>query len=349
MPRCKAAAISRQPADCLAPRLQLWVSLTEPGTAAPAMIRQDNFSHSQPATTDTNHSSSLVWLIMFAFLVTLSIISNTTHLISCLVRRQFSLPRLLIETFFLLNLLDYALLAVEFSLGEESQYPYSEGSCTAYQALQQASPLLTGCALVLYSRLTLSQHQLYSHRTAVLTSLAVAALLSLLLLPSLIFSEVAVNTSNARYCVIELSGLANMISPDINTKHIVTAVYFLLYKSVLIYWLPLVLTAPDFIRVMQRINFSDDKYLSQSLNLTIVISFFVFNLPLAVLELSRQLCEESECHTWTLQVLASLFRLLSFFFHIFRPLACLILRSDNVETPKISGYQQVQAGGEQPA
>jgi len=169
--------------------------------------------------TSPGHTSSMVWLILFSLLVILSVISNTAYLISSLLRRQFSLPRLVLATFFLLNLLDYALLAFEFSLGGEDhqhhQFPYSESWCGAYQALQQTSPLLTAAAVVLFSRLTISDSQpVRSNTTRIIISLALAALLTLLILPSIFFSEIAVYPSTASYCVIDLSGLANKVGLD---------------------------------------------------------------------------------------------------------------------------------------
>lgn len=174
------------------------------------------------------------------------------------------------------------------------------------------------------------------------------ALLILLLLPSLLFAEIAVYSSTTRYCVIDLSGLANRVGLDINSQHILTALYFILYKSVLPYWVPLSLTILPVVKMMKKINFSDDKYFSQSLSLTIVTSFFVFNLPLAILEVTRHAHSLSQHHqAWTIQVLQSLFLLLSFFYHIFRPVACLVLNSS--EIVKIGGYQHVQTGGDQSA
>merc|ERR1711953_881311 len=305
---------------------------------------------------DNNLNSSMVWIILFSLLILLSIITNTAHLVSSLARRQFTLPQLVLASFFLLNLLDYGLLVFEFSLTEENHFPYSEHACAVYQLLHHCSALLTATALLTFSRLTMRgpEQLLQPNKTHNLRSislaLAVAALLLLLLLLSVLFSEIAVYPSTARYCVIDLSGLASRIGLDINSQHVLTAVYFMLFKSVLPYWVPLALTVLPVVKMMKKINFSDDKYFSQSLNLTIVTSFFVINLPLALLELTRHALISSHSghhQAWTIQVLQSLFLLLSFFYHIFRPVACLVLNSS--EIVKIGGYQQVQPGGEQSA
>merc|ERR1711953_69207 len=305
---------------------------------------------------DNNLNSSMVWIILFSLLILLSIITNTAHLVSSLARRQFTLPQLVLASFFLLNLLDYGLLVFEFSLTEENHFPYSEHACAVYQLLHHCSALLTATALLTFSRLTMRgpEQLLQPNKThnlrRISLALTVAVLLLLLLLPSVLFSEIAVYPSTARYCVIDLSGLASRIGLDINSQHVLTAVYFMLYKSVLPYWVPLALTVLPVVKMMKKINFSDDKYFSQSLNLTIVTSFFVFNLPLALLELTRHALISSHSghhQAWTMQVLQSLFLLLSFFYHIFRPVACLVLNSS--EIVKIGGYQQVQPGGEQSA
>merc|ERR1711953_1520476 len=305
---------------------------------------------------DNNLNSSMVWIILFSLLILLSIITNTAHLVSTLARRQFTLPQLVLASFFLLNLLDYGLLVFEFSLTEENHFPYSEHACAVYQLLHHCSALLTATALLTFSRLTMRgpEQLLQPNKThnlrRISLALSVAVLLLLLLLPSVLFSEIAVYPSTARYCVIDLSGLASRIGLDINSQHVLTAVYFMLYKSVLPYWVPLALTVLPVVKMMKKINFSDDKYFSQSLNLTIVTSFFVFNLPLALLELTRHALVSSHSghhQAWTIQVLQSLFLLLSFFYHIFRPVACLVLNSS--EIVKIGGYQQVQPGGEQSA
>merc|ERR1711953_1221648 len=268
---------------------------------------------------DNNLNSSMVWIILFSLLILLSIITNTAHLVSSLARRQFTLPQLVLASFFLLNLLDYGLLVFEFSLTEENHFPYSEHACAVYQLLHHCSALLTATALLTFSRLTMRgpEQLLQPNKThnlrRISLALAVAVLLLLLLLPSVLFSEIAVYPSTARYCVIDLSGLASRIGLDINSQHVLTAVYFMLYKSFLSYWLPVALTVLPVVKMMKKINFSDDKYFSQSLNLTIVTSFFVFNLPLALLELTRHALISSHSghhQAWTIQVLQSLFLLL---------------------------------------
>ena len=240
------------------------------------MIRQDNTSHT------SSHTSSMVWLVLFSILIILSVITNTAHTVSILARRQFSLPHLVLATFFLVNLVDYTLLISEFSVSEEHQYPYSQAACTAQQTVQHVTPLLTGTAVIIYSQVTLSpRHTDTARPVRLVISLVLAALLLILLLPSIFFSEIAVYPSTATYCVIDLSGLANKMGLDVNTQHIVTALYFILYKSVLAYWIPLLLIAFPLVKLMKMVNTDADKNLKISLSVAVGVSFLIFNLPLA--------------------------------------------------------------------
>ena len=100
-------------------------------------------------------------------------------------------------------------------------------------------------------------------------------------MPSVFFSEIAVYPSTATYCVIDLSGLANKMGLDVNTQHIVTALYFILYKSVLGYWIPLLLIAFPLVKLMKMVNTDADKNLKISLSVAVGVSFLIFNLPLA--------------------------------------------------------------------
>ena len=268
------------------------------------VISEDNTTGPGPGLNMENSSltSSMVWVILFSLLILLSIIANTAHLLSSLARRQFTLPQLVLATLFLLNLLDYGLLVMEFSLTkEEPHYPYSQHACAVYQLLSSSSPLLTATALLTFSRLTITcqdHHQQLNQQESqqlnktdnvrkILLALVVAALLILLLLPSVLFSEIAVYPSSARYCVIDLSGLAGRLGLDINSQHVITAVYFMLYKSVLSYWLPVLLIVLPLVKMVRLVNTDADKNLKISLSVAVGVSFIIFNFPLAVVTAVR--------------------------------------------------------------
>ena len=315
---------------------------TQPRTAASRL----NFNLTQLKFESANSSdsdSNMVWIILFSLVIFISILSNSLYIFSNLKRR--CLTHTLLSVFFLINLLDYVLLVLEFSFDQSGQFSYSDSLCSLYQLLVEASPLLTAATLVflVYQAWGLGWLASISSWTTVIGSTLTLITFMLMLMPSVFFSEIAVYPSTATYCVIDLSGLANKMGLDVNTQHIVTALYFILYKSVLAYWLPLLLTAIPLVKTLKNINFSDEKYSSQSLSLTVVISFFVFHLPLATLHLTRYSLGQEQGQAWTVQVLHSLFLLLSFFFHIFRPVACLVLSSDGRQTVKTGGYHQVDS------
>ena len=109
-------------------------------------------------------SSSLVWVILFSMLILASVTLNTVFILSVILSRQCSPTHLLIIAFFLINLLDYALLLFEFSLGPTLRFVYSEGSCSFYQLVIQAAPLLTAATFILLILSALSQPALTSAR-----------------------------------------------------------------------------------------------------------------------------------------------------------------------------------------
>ena len=302
----------------------------------------------ESANSSDSSESNMVWIILFSLLIFISVLSNSLYILYNIRRR--CVTHTILSVFFLLNLLDYVLLIIEFSSEHPGQFSHSEAWCSLYQLLLQTAPLLTSITIVFLLYQAWGLRCLSSTPALLTLVISTTTLVLWLLVPSVLFSEIAVYPSSARYCVIDLSGLAGRLGLDINSQHVITAVYFMIYKSVLPYWIPLALTVLPVVKMMKKINFSDDKYFSQSLNLTIVTSFFVFNLPLALLELTRHALISSHSghhQAWTIQVLQSLFLLLSFFYHIFRPVACLVLNSS--EIVKIGGYQQVQPGGEQSA
>ena len=77
-----------------------------------------------------------VWIVMFGFVMSLSLAANLVLTLGVASnRRTRSEPvYLLLLTMFLVNVADYSLLSFEFSLGVEHVFPYSEPACAAYQA-----------------------------------------------------------------------------------------------------------------------------------------------------------------------------------------------------------------------
>jgi len=303
---------------------------TQPRTAASRL----NFNLTQLKFESANSSdsdSNMVWIILFSLVIFISILSNSLYIFSNLKRR--CLTHTLLSVFFLINLLDYVLLVLEFSFDQSGQFSYSDSLCSLYQLLVEASPLLTAATLIflVYQAWGLGWLASISSWTTVIGSTLTLITFMLMLMPSIFFSEIAVYPSTATYCVIDLSGLANKMGLDVNTQHIVTALYFILYKSVLAYWIPLLLIAFPLVKLMKMVNTDADKNLKISLSVAVGVSFLIFNLPLASVRAVRQIilirsAPMAYNEKYVLDIAESLLRLLSFFYHIFRPLVCLVLQ-----------------------
>merc|ERR1712055_171119 len=82
-------------------------------------------------------------------LILASVTLNTVFILAVVLSRQWTSTHLIIIGFFLVNLLDYALLLFEFSLGPTLRFVYSEGACSLHQLLLQAAPLLTAATFIL--------------------------------------------------------------------------------------------------------------------------------------------------------------------------------------------------------
>ena len=233
-------------------------------------------------TSDT--SSSIIWVILFSLVIIMSVISNTIYILTLILGKHVSVHHILLISIFLINLLEYCLLGFEFSLGQDNQFPFTDTSCSIYQFFIQLSPLLSSTFLVIY---VISFQDTRKKISTPLTILSTMLLVMLLLIPSLMFSEIAVYPSGARYCVIDMSSLGVMFGMDITRQHIITAIYDILYRAVLGFWLPALIIIFPVINLFKMINTEEDKHLSKSLTFTIACSFIVFNLPLASLVLIR--------------------------------------------------------------
>ena len=174
-------------------------------------------------------SSSLVWVILFSLLILASVTLNTVFILAVVLSRQWTSTHLIIIAFFLVNLLDYALLLFEFSLGATLRFVYSEGACSFYQLLLQAAPLLTAATFLL---LLLSSLPSAAPRpSTVMKRLLLGALISLLLsLPSLAFSGLAVYPSGARHCVLDLARVGAGMGLPTSDLQLPTAIYYLVLR-----------------------------------------------------------------------------------------------------------------------
>ena len=247
----------------------------------------------------TGSSSSLVWVILFSMLILVSVTLNTVFILSVILSRQCSPTHLLIIAFFLINLLDYALLLFEFSLGPTLRFVYSEGSCSFYQLLIQAAPLLTAATFILLILSTLPTAA--PRPSTVLRRLMVGVLVALLVsLPSLAFTGLAVSPSGARHCVLDLGGLGAEIGLPTSDLQLPTAIYYLvlryvssifsnqeheehLFRALLPFWVPLLLL----LVLWKRLKSKAGRSPMISLPLTVAISHVIFLAPLALVLTAR--------------------------------------------------------------
>merc|ERR1711990_400255 len=193
-------------------------------------------SSSEDASSDGS-SSSLVWVILFSLLILASVTLNTIFILAVILSRQWTSTHLLIIGFFLVNLLDYALLLFEFSLGPTLRFVYSEGACSLHQLLLQAAPLLTAATFILSSLPSATPRP-----STVMKRLLVGVIISFLLsLPSLAFSGLALYPSGARHCVLDLGGVGAGMGLPTSDLQLPTAIYYLVLRALLPYWVPLLM------------------------------------------------------------------------------------------------------------
>jgi len=189
----------------------------------------------------------------------------------------------------------------------------------------QAAPLLTAATFIL---LILSSLPTAAPRpSTVLRRLLVGVLVALLLsLPSLAFSGLAVYPSGARHCVLDLGGVGAEIGLPTKDLQLPTAVYYLVLRAVLPFWMPMLLLPVLWKRLKNKAGSSP----IISLPLTVAISHVIFLAPLALVLTARYLLAASQLPltsraSFTLDVLSSLALLVSYFLHLFRPLTALVL------------------------
>merc|ERR1711874_824280 len=280
------------------------------------------------SANSSESESNMVWIILFSLLIFISVLSNSLYILYNIRRR--CVTHTFLSVFFLLSLLDYVLLIIEFSSEHPGQFSHSEAWCSLYQLLLQTAPLLTSVTIVFLIYQAWGLPSLF--RTPALLTLIISTttILLWLLVPSVLFSEIAVYPSTARYCVIDLSGLATRVGLDIHSQHILTALYFILYKSVLSYWVPVLLTLVPLVKMLKLVNTDADKNLKISLSVAVRVSFIIFNFPLAAVTAVRQIilirsAPMAYNEKYVLDIAESLLKLLSYFYHVFRPLVCLVL------------------------
>ena len=236
--------------------------------------------HQGPGT-----GSNLVWLILFSAVILLSLVTNSIHILGVILSRRLSSLNGLLMLIFVNNILDYSVLAFQFFLGPDNQFPFANQTCAVYQALDQTNSILSSFYLALYC---LSSTHLESKPSQILSSLLLGTVIAILLaVPTLLFSEVAVYPSSARHCVVDMSGVGASLGLDITRQHITTAIYNMVYRAGLTFWLPVLVILVPLVRLVRMVNTEVDTDLRISLSLAVAASFIVFYFPLATVTTVR--------------------------------------------------------------
>ena len=239
-------------------------------------------------SSNDSESSSVIWVILFTLLMILSVLSNTIYIVS-LATRKVTTTRIIISCFFVINLLDYSLIIFEFSLGPDNQFSYTDMSCALYQLLLQLSPMLSSAALLLLVLQASLSSRLFSTNSSILVSVTASLMVILLLVvPTLLYSEVAVYPSSARHCVVDMSGVGASLGLDITRQHITTAIYNMLYQAGLTFWLPALLLVLPLVKITRKYHSSKSPVNVQDiLTFSLGMSFIMFSLPHAALISAR--------------------------------------------------------------
>ena len=94
------------------------------------------------------HVSGLIWIVLFGWVMTMSVAANLT--LTCLMcsKRRKNLVYLSHLALFVVNLVEYSALTFELSLGIEHRFPYGQASCGVYQAVAKTAPIVQAWLVV---------------------------------------------------------------------------------------------------------------------------------------------------------------------------------------------------------
>merc|ERR1719264_1931141 len=300
--------------DALFPEDELDMTVVNAGTAttaAPDDVSYSDFGE-QPSVEETSSVGGWVWIVMFGFVMSLSLAANLVLTLGVASnRRTRSEPvYLLLLTMFLVNVADYSLLSFEFSLGVEHVFPYSEPSCAAYQVALRSMPILEAIAVTVLVYYTAAKFLVPRNPNAVrrlwiappfyrevptssnlgsestgsggaptgsfctfaILAGVMATACGALAVPTAYFARI-VSFEGKGYCEIDLSPLVDVTSGGSAALQTAVSVYYLAYSAVLSYWLPLFISLPAMIRLYRS---RAGKSPEVSVALSASVSFFVF-------------------------------------------------------------------------
>ena len=99
-----------------------------------------------PEVAESSHLGGWIWVVLFGMVMVFSIMANGyLCLCVCQSKKKHNLVYFGLILAFLVNLADYGLLAFDFSLGLEHQYPHSQKACSVYQMVSKVSKYLNLC------------------------------------------------------------------------------------------------------------------------------------------------------------------------------------------------------------
>lgn len=263
---------------------------------------------------DENPMSSLVWIVMFSLLIAISIISNVFYITMIFYsRRKPSPAHIVICFFFLNNLVEYLVLVMDWFSVMNTSTPM----CIIQMFLTQYTATTHSASILLLVYHVYNPMKSGNHVLKCSVSLIVLVIISALLCsPSIVLSTLDSN---------------NICSLSMNDQNLVQQVALVFYNSVLPYWLPMTLVSMPLVKMMRLMNSTVmDKEGRVTIIVVIVTSFIVFYTPHASLTFIRNivnmgLFDVNNHSIWIFNILNSLFLLITFFFHVFRPLASYLL------------------------
>jgi hypothetical protein len=173
---------------------------------------------------------------------------------SCILfnRKKHTVVYFVLILMFAINLVDYALLIFEFSLGMGHEYPYGSTACTLYQISVRGNPILQAATVLVLLHFAANMYcNLESSgagrtETAVTCSRTNNAVVFFTIVVGLVVTEALfsvptacfaaiVSVGDKNYCEIDLAS----VTRDESDQQKAISVFYLLYSAVFSYWLPL--------------------------------------------------------------------------------------------------------------
>ena len=198
---------------------------------------------------DTSTLGASVWILLFGCVMVASILANLLLVVLVgLNKKKHNLVYAIHALMFVINLVDYALLMFDFSLGIDHEYPHGGAGCRLYQMTSRASPVLQGwlvvCLIIVSAKRFGSENPgsltATCNRTNDLVLLAgiltiLISCVALVTIPTAFFSSVITNVHKS-FCVVDLAGIS------VSWQQEVTSIYYLIYSTILPFWLPLLVS-----------------------------------------------------------------------------------------------------------